>query len=183
MVNYHTNALNLIDNHSLRAQVAVVRTVERSGMARGQGSTAGKGFFGRSAGLHDGGMAPVPISPRPLNISERAVLEHILSVDFAGVAALRGQLDRVEVVATWAAGSPSIDLVVRKPVARASLPGRLVPVDAQVLDPSGEYVGELLVWVEDGAVLAGLEYAWITDEPPLHLPAIENIQVTADPRH
>ena len=125
-------------------------------------------------------MAPVPITPRPLNSSERAVLERILSVDFDGASALRGQLDRVEVVATWAAGSPSIDLVVREPVARASLPDRLVPVDAQVLDPSGEYTGELLVWVEDGAVLAGLEYTWVTDEPPLCLPAIENIHVTAD---
>ena len=128
-------------------------------------------------------MAPVPITPRPLNSSERAVLEHILSVDFDGVSALRGQLDRVAVVAAWAAGSPSIDLVVREPVARASLPDRLVPVDAQVLAPSGEYIGELLVWVEDGAVLAGLEYAWVTDEPPLRLPAIENIHIKADPCH
>ena len=128
-------------------------------------------------------MAPVPITPRPLNSSERAVLEHILSADFDGASALRGQLDRVEVVATWAAESPSIDLVVREPVARASLPDRLVPVDAQVLDPSGEYTGELLVWVEDGAVLAGLEYAWVTDEPPLRLPAIENIHIKADPCH
>lgn len=126
-------------------------------------------------------MAPVPITPRPLTISERAVLEHILSVDFDGASALRAQLDRVEVVATWGAESPSIDLRVREPVQRASLPTRLVSVDAQVLDPSGEYIGELLVWVEHGAVLAGLEYAWITAEPPRHLPAVENIHLTADP--
>ena len=126
-------------------------------------------------------MAPVPIIPRPLTVPERAVLEHILSVDFDGASALRGQLDRVEVVATWAAESPSIDLRVREPEQRASLPARLVPVDARVLDASGEYAGELLVWVEDGAVLAGLEYAWVTDEPPLHLPAVENIHITADP--
>ena len=135
---------------------------------------------GRPVGMHDEGMPQVPITPRPLNASERAVLEHILSVDFDGASALRGQLDHVEAVATWAAGSPSIDLRVRGPVARASLPDRLAPVDAQVLDPSGEYAGELLVWVEDGAVLTGLEYAWVTDEPPLCLPTIENIHVTAD---
>ncbi|MFC1444050.1 hypothetical protein ABUW04_38020 [Streptacidiphilus sp. N1-10] len=125
-------------------------------------------------------MTPIPITPRPLNVSERAVLELILSVDFDGASALRGQLDHVEVVAIWVAGSPSIDLRVREPVLRASLPARLVPVDAQVLDPSGEYIGELLVWVDDGAVLSGLEYAWVTDEPPLHLPAIENIHIAAD---
>lgn len=130
--------------------------------------------------MHDGAMTPIPITPRPLNASERAVLELILSADFDGASALRAQLDHVEVVATWAAGSPSIDLRVREPVARASLPARLVPVDAQVRDPSGEYTGELLVWVDDGEVLSGLEYAWVTDEPPLHLPASEDIHVTAD---
>ena len=83
-------------------------------------------------------------------------------------------------VATWAARSPSNDLRVRGPVARALLPDRLVPVNAQVLDPAGEYTGELLVWIEDGDFLSGLEYSWITDEPPLHLPAIKNIHVTAD---
>ena len=124
-------------------------------------------------------MAPVPLTPRPLTISERAVLEHILSVDFDGASALRVQLDRVEVVATWGAESPSIDLRVREPVQRASLPTRLLPVNAQVLDPSGEYIGELLAWVEQGAVLVGLEYAWVTDDPPLHLPAIEHIHRTA----
>jgi hypothetical protein len=39
-----------------------------------------------------------------------------MSVDFDGASALRGQLDRVEVVATWAAGSHIIDLCVREPV-------------------------------------------------------------------
>ncbi|MFC5645601.1 hypothetical protein [Kitasatospora cinereorecta] len=39
-------------------------------------------------------MPVVPIEPRPLNASERAVLGHILSADFVGAAALRSQLDR-----------------------------------------------------------------------------------------
>ncbi|WP_225446707.1 hypothetical protein [Streptacidiphilus sp. PB12-B1b] len=46
---------------------------------------------------------------------------------------------------------------------------------AQVLDE----FGELLVWIEDG-VLAALEYAWITDEMPAALSAVERIRLTPD---
>jgi len=34
-----------------------------------------------------------------------------------------------------------------------------VPVDAQVHDLAGGYVGELLVWTDEGAPLAALEFA------------------------
>lgn len=51
-------------------------------------------------------MPSLPITPRPLNHSERAVLEHILTSDLVGACALRSQLDRTEVVAVWAPGFP-----------------------------------------------------------------------------
>jgi hypothetical protein len=124
-------------------------------------------------------MPPVPVDPRSLNAAEKAVLEHILASDFTGSSALRSQIGQAEVVATWAPGSVSVDLRVLEPVSRTSLATGLVPVDAQVLDECGEYVGELLVWVEDG-VLAGLEYAWITDEMPAVLPTVERIRLTPD---
>ncbi len=77
-------------------------------------------------------MTRLPIEPRPLTVSERAVLEHILSADFAGAPTLRSQLDRTEVVALWASGSVSVDLQVRGPVQRATMPFELVPVEATV---------------------------------------------------
>ncbi|MDH6130200.1 hypothetical protein P3T39_007193 [Kitasatospora sp. GP82] len=123
-------------------------------------------------------MPPVPIVPRPLNAAEKAVLKHILTSNFVGASELRSQIDQAEVIATWTPRSVSIDLRVREPVRRASLVSNLVPVDAQVLDECGEYVGELLVWVEDGAALAGLEYAWVTDEMPTSLPPVERIRLT-----
>lgn len=44
-------------------------------------------------------MSRLPVEPRrPLNASERAVLEHILSADFTGASELRNHLDRTEVV-------------------------------------------------------------------------------------
>jgi len=52
-----------------------------------------------------------------------------------------------------------------------------VPVGASVVNDVGEPVGELLVWLESG-LLAGLEYAWFTDEMPLALPAPEHVRLT-----
>ncbi|MBW8707154.1 hypothetical protein MBT84_46735 [Streptomyces sp. MBT84] len=123
-------------------------------------------------------MAPLSIDPRPLNADERAVLEHILSAEFVGASQLRSQLDRTEVIATWGSDSVSVDLQVREPYEHAALPEALVPVDAQVHDPSGAYAGEILVWTDRGATLAALEFAWVTDEMPTSLPAIVEGQLS-----
>ncbi|MEU3692828.1 hypothetical protein [Streptomyces narbonensis] len=113
-------------------------------------------------------MAPLSIDPRPLNADERAVLEHILSVEFVGASQLRNQLDRTEMTAVWGPDSVSVDLRVREPCEHAALRAELVPVEAHVHDPSGAYVGEILVWTDRGATLAALEF----DEMPASLPAI-----------
>ncbi|MBM7167750.1 hypothetical protein JQK87_04865 [Streptomyces sp. G44] len=119
-------------------------------------------------------MATVSVDPRPLNADERAVLEHILSAEFAGASQLQSQLDRTEVIAVWGPGSVSVDLQVRGTCEHAALPEALVPVDAHVHNPSGAYIGEILVWTDRGATLAALEFAWVTDEMPTSLPAIVN---------
>jgi hypothetical protein len=123
-------------------------------------------------------MAPLSIDPRPLNADERAVLEHILSAEFVGASQLRNQLDRTEVITVWGPDSVSVDLQVREPCEHAALPEALVPVDAQVHDPSGAYVGEILVWTDRGATLAALEFAWVTDEMPASLPVIVDGQLS-----
>jgi len=124
-------------------------------------------------------MPSLPVTPRPLNHSERAVLEHILTADFAGASTLRSQLDRTEVVAVWAPGSVSVDLRVREPAQHTALPFPLVPVDAHVHDRrSGAYTGELLLWLDSGATLSALEYAWTTDEMPTGLPATDQVRLT-----
>ena len=128
--------------------------------------------------MDDGCMSPEPVAPRPLNSSERAVLECVLAADFADAPALRSQLERTEMVAVWAPGSVSVDLRVREPVRRAAMASELVPVDAHVLDRSGEYVGELLVWTDEGATLAALEYAWVTDDMPTVLPTVDEVRIS-----
>ncbi|MER5635938.1 hypothetical protein ABT095_03150 [Kitasatospora sp. NPDC002227] len=121
-------------------------------------------------------MPVVPIEPRPLNGSERAVLEHLLAADFDGAPALRGQVDRAEVVAAWGVGSVSVDLRVRGLEQDPAPRSTLLPVGALVYDGSGEYIGELLVWAEGGTVLSALEYAWVTDEMPSSLPPVDQIR-------
>lgn len=128
--------------------------------------------------LRIGHMAPLSIDPRPLNTDERAVLAHILSAEFSGSSQLRSQLDRTEVIAVWGPDSVSVDLQVREPCEHAALPEALVPVDAHVHDPSGAYVGEILVWTDLGATLTALEFAWVTHEMPMSLPTIVNGQLS-----
>ena len=76
---------------------------------------------------------------------------------------------------TVAAG---LDLVVPTSAPPAALPDGPVRLTAEVYDPAGHYLGELLLWVKDGR-LTSLEYAWVTDVAPTALPAVEAIRVTA----
>lgn len=122
-------------------------------------------------------MSSVPIGPRPLSEAERRVLAHVLSIEFAGASELRSQLDQVEVIAQWSLDSTSVDFRVRDATARSPQRVGIIPVNAHVLNESGDYVGELLVRLEDG-VLAGLEYAWVTDDMPTVVPDIEQIRLS-----
>lgn len=115
-------------------------------------------------------MAPLPVPPRPLSDAEHTVLKFILSAHFPGAALLRAQIAHTRVVAIWAPKLPSVDLdVPADAAAPAPVADGVIPVGAEVRDRAGRYVGEILVWVHDGR-LAGIEYAWVTDEPPDRLP-------------
>ncbi len=117
------------------------------------------------------------MTTRPLTDHERSVLLHVLSVPFDGVVQLRAQ---AVLASASPAQGPSLDLVVPEtapPAPRADGP---VPVAADVLDDRGDYMGELLVWVTGGR-LSGLEYAWVTDEPPQSLPVLVSIRVAPGP--
>lgn len=119
----------------------------------------------------------IPVEPRRLTADERGVMAHILRADFPGAAEFRGQLDHARVVALWAVDSPSVDLEVAGAVARAPVPTGVLPVTATVTSENGEIVGEILLWAEAG-MLAGVEYAWHTDEPPTSLPPVQRIVIS-----
>ncbi|WNZ10885.1 hypothetical protein [Streptomyces sp. 11x1] len=104
-------------------------------------------------------------------------MESLLAADFPGSAELRQQLDKVEVVAQWGDGSVSADFKVSGDFPIAPIPSGVAPVEAVVVDDSGELVGEILLWVRAG-VLSGLEYAWYDDESPSSLPGVNRIIVS-----
>ena len=58
---------------------------------------------------------------------------------------------------------------------RSSLPNGPLPTRTYVPN-AAEYRGEIIVWIEDGQI-SGLEYAWITDEPPSRWPQPDEIQI------
>ncbi|ONI78102.1 hypothetical protein ALI144C_30365 [Actinosynnema sp. ALI-1.44] len=81
---------------------------------------------------------------------------------------LLAQLDHAEVTSAWSEGSLSVDIEVPNATPAEGISG-VLPGYAYVED-----IGELLVWVDKG-VLAALEYAWHTDEPPTELPSPDRI--------
>lgn len=118
------------------------------------------------------------VEARPLNQNERDVLNVVLGAASPEAAALRAQIEVARVTGRWG-GSPSVDLEVPETFAPAQVASGVLPVDAEVVDESGEPVGEILVWVEEGR-LSAIEYAWYTDKAPASLPDADRI--TARPK-
>jgi hypothetical protein len=115
---------------------------------------------------------------RPLTVIERETLEILLSVDFAGVAELRAQIPLARFAAARTSGrEPSFNVSIPQDAPRSPFQGNLAPISAYVHDSDQEYTGEFLVWIANG-YLAGVEYAWVTDEAPDSLPDPSAIQVS-----
>jgi hypothetical protein len=121
-------------------------------------------------------MAPTPVPPRDLTNSEREILTFILSADFVGAARLRVQIPHCQVVAVWVEGLPSVDLAVPATVGKAPVEDGETSVGSEVRDRAGNYLGEILVWIE-GGYLSALEYAWVTDESPARLPDVADMKL------
>jgi hypothetical protein len=105
---------------------------------------------------------------------EQEILEFMLSSDFAGVALLRAQIPHSQVVAVWVDGLPSVGLAVPAVIGKAPIEDGEIPAGSEVRDKTGEYLGEVLVWVV-GGYLAAIEYAWVTEEAPTRFPEVANM--------
>ena len=57
----------------------------------------------------------------------------------------------------------------------ADLPNGPFPAHAFVPN-SAEYQGEVIIWITDGHV-SGLEYAWVSDDPPTRWPRADEMEV------
>jgi hypothetical protein len=98
---------------------------------------------------------------RPLTTTERALLDALLDDEFDGVAELRAQARRATASTGCECGCVTIDLHVPDdvPVSAAGT----APVEGTVVDASGEPIGGVLLFVEQGR-LSGLEVHSL-DEP------------------
>lgn len=118
-------------------------------------------------------MIPEP-DRRPLQPAETLLITRLLdSADLHAEDPLRQQCELA--YARRADWTSFLDLgvetagAVLSPLPDGPVSGRLL-----VLGDAGEPTGEILVWIA-GGLLAGLEYAWYTDEPPTAWPAVDHL--------
>jgi len=116
--------------------------------------------------------------PRPPTKGERQLVEAMLThVDEPESSALRAQLDVTEVRSGCPCGCGTIDFVLPEILpARSPRTGAGVLVEGDVLDESGNPVGGLLLFLDDGR-LSDLEVWSVGD--PLPLPPVERARLRA----
>jgi hypothetical protein len=103
------------------------------------------------------------------------LVAHILSeASFAGQAQLAAQIPHLRI---GEGPITFIRLVADRSVApRSAFEHGPVPGSAWVFAADGSPIGTMLVWVDDGYISA-LEYAWVTDEPPIELPGVGQLRL------
>ena len=119
--------------------------------------------------------------PRPLSKPERLILEALLTLDFPGVAELRAQISRVQVVGACDCGCPTIDLEVPMDVAASPVEtrARLAPVEGRVIPLAAEPPGEIILFV-DGGRLSCLEYVSYDDPSPSEWPSLDRVTLVCN---
>lgn len=109
---------------------------------------------------------------RPLTPDERALLDGLLAHDFPGVEALRQQAPHATASPGCDCGCGTVDLDVPPSLPRSAAESP-VPAEGSVVDASGEPVGGLLLFLDDGR-LSSLEVHAYDD--PLPLPRLERVR-------
>ena len=110
---------------------------------------------------------------RAISSEEAAVIRSILShADNRRSGPLIADLDGALVAneTTWI-----LDVKVSNNDEGADLPNGPFPAHAFVPN-SAEYQGEVIIWITDGHV-SGLEYAWVSDDPPIRWPRADEMEV------
>ena len=108
-----------------------------------------------------------------MSSEEDAVIRSILSqADIRLSAALIADLDGAIAAndTNWI-----LDVKVSKVHDGVDLPNGPFPSHAFV-PSSTEYQGEVIIWITDGH-LSGLEYVWVSDDPPTRWPRPDEVEV------
>lgn len=113
-------------------------------------------------------------APRPISPDEAHLIAAIISRSREhGVSHLVDQIPGAVVVdeAPWI-----IDITPKRGTTANNVANGPLAGDANV-SIDGHYQGEIIIWIRDG-YLNGLEYAWVTDEPPTRWPRSDEIEMT-----
>jgi hypothetical protein len=108
---------------------------------------------------------------RQMSAEEVAVLTAVVSAR----PELRALLDGLAGAFVRHSADWILDVRARSDAPAVAVPDGPLTVRAFVPHRAG-YRGEVLVWVEGGR-LSGLEYAWVTDNPPTRWPRPDEIEV------
>jgi len=121
-------------------------------------------------------LAARPDLPRPLLPIERDVLLAILGhADFVGRDQLLEQVDSTTVIGYCPCPCATVSLQVSPTAPKSIGGGYPIRNEAEVLDASGESIGGIIVFTEDGYLSALEIYAW--DEPISPLPPLDRLQL------
>jgi len=116
---------------------------------------------------------------RPLTEAESLVLSGLLALDFPGVTELRCQAPSAQVVGKCSCGCASVELEVNKEECPPSTAGRPISAQATVLDHSGNAVGGIIVFLNQG-YLSYLEI-YSFDKPIDVFPPLDRLQISLGP--
>jgi hypothetical protein len=103
------------------------------------------------------------------------VLGRLLALDFPGVIELRCQATSVRVVGKCSCGCATVDLEVDKEQCPPSNAGRPIPAEATVLDESGNPIGGVIVFLDEG-YLSLLEIFSFVDKPIDVFPPLDRLR-------
>lgn len=112
---------------------------------------------------------------RPMNMDESDAVRAVVSAAGDRKGDLLSELDGALVSnsAAWI-----LDIKVSGSSAGVDLPDG--PFPARAFVPSiAAYQGEVIVWITKGH-LSGLEYAWVSDEPPTRWPQPDEMEVVPE---
>ena len=110
---------------------------------------------------------------RAISSEEAGVIRSILSqADIRGSGPLIADLDGALVAneTAWI-----LDVEVSNKGQGSDIPNGPFPAQAFVPN-SAEYQGEVIIWIADGHI-SGLEYAWVSSDPPTRWPRADEMEV------
>lgn len=110
---------------------------------------------------------------RPISTDETNVVRAVVSA--AGVSEGHILLEELDSALVSHSTAWVLDVKVSDSAARADLPDGPFPARAYVPSKAA-YRGEIIVWIAQGH-LSGLEYAWVSDQPPARWPRPDEMEV------